>query len=202
MTWAVPALGPEGPQLGRVLSRGKSGRATEPRRRVSAHSGYARYRATRDDLHAAGSLVPCTRAPPCLYDLTHVVVPRLARNHSIFRLASRRARRARSFAECMQGALVTLGSHVGAPAGCRPGPLLSGTAMSRRSMCDDVAGEALEATRLRRVLHCVAVPGATHASPGMPQAPSPPPIAHARGGHAPPRTNERPPAQAPLRPPT
>jgi hypothetical protein len=28
-------------------------------------------------------------------------------------------------------------------------------------MCDDVAGEALEATRLRRVLHCVPVPGAT-----------------------------------------
>ena len=37
-------------------------------------------------------------------------------------------------------------------------------------MCDDVAGEALEATRLRRVLHCVSVPGATQASLGMPQA--------------------------------
>jgi hypothetical protein len=39
-----PLLGPECPRSGRVLSRGKYGRATEPLRRVSAHSGYARYR--------------------------------------------------------------------------------------------------------------------------------------------------------------
>ena len=35
-----------GPRSGRVLSRGKDGRATEPRRRVSAHPGNARFRAT------------------------------------------------------------------------------------------------------------------------------------------------------------
>jgi hypothetical protein len=35
-----------GPRSGRVLSRGKDGRATEPRRRVSAHPGHARFRAT------------------------------------------------------------------------------------------------------------------------------------------------------------
>ena len=63
-------------------------------------------------------------------------------------------------------------------------PLMSGPAIPRRSMCDDVAGEALEATRLRRVLHCVSVPGATQASLGMPQASSPPRYAHAGGGLA------------------
>jgi hypothetical protein len=34
-----------GPRSGRVLSRGKDRRATEPRRRVSAHPGNARFRA-------------------------------------------------------------------------------------------------------------------------------------------------------------
>jgi hypothetical protein len=43
---AVPFLGPERPRSGRVLSRGNFGRATEPLRRVSAHSGHARYRGT------------------------------------------------------------------------------------------------------------------------------------------------------------
>src|SRR5262245_4433293 len=41
-----PLLGPQSPRSGRVLSRGSFGRATEPLRWVSAHSGYARYRDT------------------------------------------------------------------------------------------------------------------------------------------------------------
>ena len=64
------------------------------------------------------------------------------------------------------------------------GPLMVRGSHPRRSVCDDVAGEALDATRLWRVLHCVPVPGATQASLGMPQASSPPPIAHTGGGEA------------------
>ena len=63
-------------------------------------------------------------------------------------------------------------------------PLMVRGSHPRRSVCDDVAGEALDATRLWRVLHCVPVPGATQASLGMPQASSPPPIAHTGGGEA------------------
>jgi len=42
--WAAPAPGLIEPHAGRVLSRGQDAHATEPRRRVSAHSGHARYR--------------------------------------------------------------------------------------------------------------------------------------------------------------
>jgi hypothetical protein len=60
-----------GPRSGRVLSRGKDGRATEPRRRVSAHPGHARFRATaarvnhpsRPPLYGClGSLIVCATA--------------------------------------------------------------------------------------------------------------------------------------------
>ena len=68
---------------------------------------------------------------------------------------------------------------------------LSAAAIPRRSMCDGVAGDALEATRLRRVLHCVPVPGATQASLGMPQASSPPRYRARRRGIGLRRNNER-----------
>jgi hypothetical protein len=65
------------PRSGRVLSRGKDGRATEPRRRVSAHPGDARFRATaagvtipRPPLYGCiGSLIVCATA--CKTHLCH-----------------------------------------------------------------------------------------------------------------------------------
>src|SRR6516225_914033 len=51
----------------------------------------------------------------------------------------------------------------------RPRLLLSGTAMPRRSMCDDVAGEALEATRLLSIRAEIAIlPVGEKMSPNQP----------------------------------
>jgi len=61
-------------------------------------------------------------------------------------------------------------------------PIVTRVGHPRLLSCDDVAGDALEATRLRRVLHCVPAPGAKQASLGVPQASARHNFAHAGGG--------------------
>jgi hypothetical protein len=190
---------------GRALSRGEVGRATEPPCPEGRRLGPSGYRSLPRPAATArrqlsptcspdGGLVKntvgafCEATPPCRARTPSL--PQVSLAISPWTLHSACSTAARCPKQLCKGRDTGLTSPAAAGAciasshaPCRPCSL-SGRAIPRRSMCDDVAGEAVEATRLRRVLHCVPVPGATQASLGMPQASSPPRYAHAGGGLA------------------
>ena len=194
--------GPPSAERPRAVGLYRAGRrlAARPSRRpgVSAHSGYDPSRvsaALSVPDHVAQALTrgrsersQCTQLSSRDWSCAPIRCQRLARSYTARRLAA-----ARSWSrERLSVRTQPRSGSDAAPRRTRRSSLraeqpsgpcwLSAAAIPRRSMCDGVAGDALETTRLRRVLHCVPVPGAKQASLGMPQASARHISAHAGGG--------------------
>ena len=181
-------------QLAARPSRLRSALASRPIRVTIVAAAPVGRIAHIDDRSVEQPAAPCVRdvieiAPPCFRRTVRSFVP-----HPPLSVVSgyQPARAARPRPLVLGSAFPRQHAFVSAGPRCRPlprDPVRHDLPVRRRARrhlrllsCGRCGSRRLEATRLRRVLHCVPVPGATQASLGMPQASARHDFVHAGGG--------------------